>query len=140
MKSAAAIAFDYRPSRWLFAAIVLMPLLAIAAIASSGMPGWIKAACGIVACDCAGFALGGYWRPSVHRAVWQSAGHWRISDADGGEHVAELVGSAVRGAWIVLNLRRSDGRRLALILGPDNCDVDVRRLLRVRLARIANAA
>lgn len=134
MKSATAIAFDYRASRWLLVAIVLMAALALAAIVLNGMPTWSKIACGILACTFAGFALGRCLRPLLCRAVWQQTGHWRVADAGGREFNAELIRGVARGAWIVLNLRRSDGKNLALILGPDNCDMDTRRRLRVRLA------
>ncbi|HST26802.1 MAG TPA: protein YgfX [Rudaea sp.] len=140
MKSAIAIAFDYRPSRWLVAAVTLMALLAFAAIALSGMPSWAGIFAVIFAAACAGFALGRYLHPLVRRAAWQQAGHWRVADADGREFTAELIRGVVRGAWIVLNLRRSDGKDLALILGPDNCTADTRRQLRVRLSRIERGA
>ena len=137
MKSAVAIGFDYRPSRWLTAAIIFVAALAFIAIQLSGLPPLIKLAGAILAAGCTGFALGRYLHPLVRRAVWQQAGHWRLADADGSEFTAELIRGTARGAWIVLNLRRSDGRHLALILGPDNCDADARRRLRVRLASIA---
>ena len=134
MKSATAIGFDYRPSRWLLAAIIVMAALALAAIALSGAPAWTKAGICVAAGAWSGIALGRFWRPPVVRAAWQAGGHWRVAAADGREFTAELVRGVARGAWIVLNLRRSDGRHLALILGPDNCDADTRRRLRVRIA------
>jgi toxin CptA len=140
MKSATAIAFDYRPSRWLFAAVILMAVLAFAAIALSGMPSRSGIFVAILAAACAGLALGRRLRPLVRRAVWQQAGHWRVTDADGREFTAELTRGVARGAWVVLSLRRSDGKNSALILGPDNCRADTRRQLRVRLARIERAA
>ncbi|HSM99872.1 MAG TPA: protein YgfX [Rudaea sp.] len=140
MKSATAIAFDYRPSCWLVAAIALMAVLAVAAIALSGIPSWIRIFGAIAAVACAGFSLGRYLRPLVRRAAWQQGGHWHVADAGGREFTAELIRGVARGAWIVLNLRRSDGRHLALILGPGNCTADTRRQLRVRLARIESAA
>jgi len=39
----------------------------------------------------------------------------------------------------VLTLRAGNGERVVLILGPDNSDADVRRRLRVRLARARHA-
>lgn len=140
MKSAAAIAFDYIPSRWPIVAIVLMCALAFIGIALSGVPQWVKIFSAILAAVCAGFALGRFLRPLVRRAAWQQAGHWRVAAADDREFTAELIRGVARGAWIVLNLRRSDGKRLTLILGPDNCCVDTRRRLRVRLAHIEVAA
>jgi hypothetical protein len=136
MKSANAIAFDYRTSGWLVAAVILMAVLAVAATALSGAPSGFKLFSAIFAASCAGMAVGRYLRPFVRRAAWQQAGHWRVADADGREFTAELTRGVARGAWIVLNLRRSDGKDLVLILGPDNCTADARRQLRVRLARV----
>lgn len=136
MKSAIAIAFDYKPSRWLGVAIVLITVLALCAIALGGMPLWIKSVGALCAVACAGLGFVKYWRPLVRRGAWQAAGHWRVRDADDREFTAETVRGVARGAWIVLNLRRSDGKRLTLILGPDNCTADTRRQLRVRLAHI----
>jgi toxin CptA len=140
MKSATPVAFDYKPSRWLLAAVVLMCALALAGITWSGVPQWIKFFSAILAAVCAGFALGRFLRPRVRRAAWQQAGHWRVTDADGREFTAELTRGVARGAWIVLGLRRGDGKDLALVLGPDNCSADTRRQLRVRLARVEGVA
>ena len=140
MKSATAIAFDYWPSRWLAAAVVLLCALAFIGIVLSGAPQWAKIFSAILAAVCAGFALGRFLRPLVRRAAWQQAGHWRVTDADGREFTAESTRGVARGAWIVLRLRRSDGKDLALILGPDNSMADTRRQLRVRLARADGAA
>lgn len=140
MKSATVVTFDYRPSRWLVAAVIFMALLAFVAIELSGIPWWAGILAVILAAACAGFALGRFLRPLVRRAVWQQAGHWRVTDAGGREFTAELTRGVARGAWVVLGLRRSDGTDLALILGPDNCTADTRRQLRVRLARFEGAA
>ena len=134
MKSATAIAFDYRFSRWLTLAIAVVSLLAIGSIFSSGAPVWAKTGLSLAMAGWAGWTISPLRRPLIVRAAWLPGGHWRVVDADGREFTAELVGGVARGPWIVLNLRRSDGKRLALILGPDNCDTDIRRHLRVRLA------
>ena len=134
MKSATAIAFDYRISRWLTLAIAVVSLLAIVSIFSSGAPVWAKTGLSLAAAGWTGWAIGPLRRPPIMRAAWLHGGHWRVVDADGREFAAELVAGVARGAWIVLSLRRSDGRKLALTLGPDNVDADVRRRLRVRLA------
>ena len=44
MKSAPAIAFDYVPSRWLAAAIVAVALLALVAVAFTGVAAWARLA------------------------------------------------------------------------------------------------
>ncbi|HEY7872145.1 MAG TPA: protein YgfX [Rudaea sp.] len=133
MKSATAIAFDYRPSRWLLVAILIVAALALLSIVLSGAPSWAKTGLCVVAAVWAGFALRRCLRPQIVRAAWQPGGHWRVVDGNGNENVAELHHAVARGAWIVLNLHHA-GKRAALILGPDNCDADTRRRLRVRLA------
>ena len=140
MKSAPAIAFDYRPSRWLAIAIVLVALLALIALALSGIDLWMKLVIGCVACIYAGYALWRFLYAPARRVAWHAAGHWRVADIDGDEHVAELQHAVVRGDWIVLTLRHSNGERVPLVLAPDNCDVDIRRRLRVRLARARDDA
>lgn len=139
MKSAPAIAFDYGPSRWLAVAVAGVTLLAFVAVVLSGMPAWAKIAVAIVACVYAVHSLRRFWHPSARRVAWHEAGHWRIVAPDGIEHVADLEHAVVRGAWIVLRLRRNDKHRLTLLLGPDNCDADTQRRLRVRLARVRDA-
>lgn len=137
MKSAPVIAFDYRPSRLLAIAIVAIAVLAIVAVALCGLPWWAKLVAGAGACLYAAFALRKFWRLSAGRFAWQQAGHWRAADTAGIERVADLEDAVVRGPWIVLRLRYADdGVRVALILGPDNSDADLRRRLRVRLARV----
>jgi toxin CptA len=139
MKSAPAIAFDYVPSRWLAAAIAVMALLALFAVAFAGVGTWLKLA---LCCAVVAYAAHALWRhlgASTRRAAWHEAGHWRIALASGEERVAELRHAVVRGGWLVLTLRAGNGERVALILGPDNSDVDVRRRLRVRLARARDA-
>lgn len=137
MKSAAAIAFDYRPSRLLAGAIVLVLALALLGVALSGFGLPIKLLISTGAMLYAALTLRRFLRGGMRRAAWHEAGHWRVVDGDGEEHGAELAHAAVRGAWIALNLRRADGARIVLLLAPDNSDADVRRRLRVRLARAA---
>jgi toxin CptA len=137
MKSAPAIAIDYRPSRRLAAAIGVVAVAATIALALSGMSLGFKLALGAGACAYAAFELCRFLLAAPRRAVWHAAGHWRILDGDGVEHTAELAGSVVRGDWIVLRLRRHNRAITALILAPDNSDADLRRQLRVRLAHAA---
>ena len=137
MKSAPAIAIDYRPSRLLAAAIAVVGACAAFALALSGTPLWLKLALAAGACAYAAFELRRFLLAAPRRAVWHEAGHWRVIDSDGAEYVAELAGSVVRGDWIVLRLRRRDRSLTALILAPDNSAADLRRRLRVRLAHTA---
>lgn len=137
MKSAPAVAFDYRPSRFLIAGIAAALLLTMLALLLCGMPIAAKLLVAVIALIYAAIATRRFLRSSPRRAAWHTAGHWRLAFADGQETIAELVGSAIRGAWIVLNFRTGDGRRVNLVLGQDNSDAETRRLLRVRLSRNA---
>ena len=139
MQSALAIAFDYRPSRWLRIALIVMTLCAVAAIAASGLPTWAKVgAVGLVASYSAQA-----WRtlalPKLTRCAWHANGQWRVRAATGDEHSAQLVRASVRGPMIVLLLLAGPLRRVSLVLLPDNTDPDLQRRLRVRLSR-ADAA
>jgi len=135
MKSALAIGFDYAPSRMLGAGVVLIWLLGVAALAVCGLPAWSKAALAIATSLYAAWTVRDFLRPSCRHLLWHDAGHWRLSADVGEDQVAELAHAVVRGAWIVLVLRRTDGTRASFVLAPDNCSADVRRRLRVRLAR-----
>ncbi len=139
MKSAPAIAFDYVPSRWLAAAIAVIALLALFAVAFAGVGTWVRLALACAVVAYVAHALARHLREPTRRAAWHEAGHWRIGMASGEERVAELRHAVVRAGWLVLTLRAGNGERVVLILGPDNSDTDVRRRLRVRLARARDA-
>lgn len=135
MKSAAAITFDYRPSRWLGVAIAAVAVLACVSIAICGLSIGIKATLAALAAAYAVDTLRRFSRPPFVRALWHSAGHWRLADEDGNERMGELARSVVLGVVIVLTLRIDAKRTTAFVLVADNCDVETRRKLRVRLAR-----
>jgi len=135
MKSAAAIAFDYSSSRLLAGGVLLVLLLALLAIALSGLDLPLKLVVAGATLAYAAIALRRFLHNTVRRVAWHSAGHWRVVDAHGEQHTAELRRAVVRVDWITLDLRRSDGARIALVLAPDNSDAETRRRLRVRLAR-----
>jgi toxin CptA len=136
MKSAPAIAFDFRPSRWLNVAVWMIVTLAVVAVAFCGIPFWAK---GSVVVGIGIYAA--IWRlrssrTRIRRLSWYEAGHWRTVDVDGEERLADLQTGIVRGTWIALRLRDTDGRNLGFVLGPDNSSAELRRQLRVRLARV----
>ncbi len=135
MKSAPAIAFDYVPSRWLIAALIVVVLFALLAIAASAIALWLKLLVAVVAGMYATHAVRSLLRPVIRRCAWYESGHWRVRDASGQDHAASLLQAAVRGGIVVLLLRSELQRTTALVLLPDNCDADTRRRLRVRLAR-----
>lgn len=135
MKSAAAIAFDCGPSRTLAAALIAIWLGAVAGAFASALP--ITAALLVAASATfyAAVALRRLLTPLVVRCAWHADGQWRVRDRSDVEHAATLRHAAARGPLIVLVLLAGPLRRIAVILLPDNSTADVRRQLRVRLAR-----
>jgi len=135
MRSVPAIAFDYRPSRWLFAALVLAATLALLAVAMSGLALQMKLAIALAAVTYASWALRRFVLAPFDRVTWHAAGHWRLRGADEEERGGELVTATTLGAFIVLRLRVGPKRVVSLPLLFDNCERETRRVLRVRLSR-----
>lgn len=135
MKSVPAIAFDYRPSRWLMFGVAAATVLAVLAIAMCGLGLWLKMALMLVALAYAAQSLWRFSHPPFTQIMWHSAGHWRLGDKEGREHIGELIRAVTLGMLIVLVLRASAKTTVALPLLLDNCDAETRRRLRVRLAR-----
>jgi len=134
MTSAPAIGFEYRPSRWLPRVLAIVLLLALVAIALCGLSGWAKLGLALVTLALAGRGVRLASRTLVAAAGWAPDGGWSMHWADGNDGRAQLESFRVLGAWILLRLRAADGRRVVLLLTPDNSDADLRRRLRMRLA------
>ncbi len=132
MTSAPAIGFEYRPSRWPAIGAGAMLLMAMLAVALSGLPGWGKlAALGGVA---VAVLVSRMRQPIPPAAVgWNPDAGWSMLGRDGVETPAVLATHRVLAGCLVLELR-ADGRRQVLWLLPDNSDPDTRRRLRMRLA------
>ena len=139
MKSAAAIAFDYTPSRWLLAALIGVAMVALLAIAVSAIPLWLQLLLTAAACLYAWHSCRSLLRPVIRRCAWYEGGHWRVRDMAGQDHAASLRQASIRGGLIVLRFHSPLRRTTTLVLLPDNCDADTRRRLRVRLARASAA-
>jgi toxin CptA len=136
MKSAPAIGFDYRPSRFVAASAGLVWLFALLALAVCGLPAWSKGVLAVVASVYAAWALRDFLRRSFDHVFWHEAGHWRMSKGDELEQAAELLHAMVLGGVIVLSFRVASIGKVSVMLLPDNCEADTRRRLRVRLARV----
>jgi len=141
MKSASAIAFDYRPSRWLAAGAVVVLCAAIAAPWASALPTAIELALSLAACVIGTFSLRRFLRPPFWRIAYRASG-WIMVDAGGREKAALLRWHAQLGAWISMDFELDRGRRFRAVLGPDNLDAETRRRLVLMLARaeVAQAA
>lgn len=134
MRSAPAIGFEYRPSRWLARLLGVVAALAMLAIASCDGAWWwqLPALAGVAV------ACGRQWR-QWRACPWIAAGwlrdrEWTLRRVDGRDVSARLGSFRVFGALVWLRLTIPGERTLALLLAPDNADADLRRRLRMRLA------
>lgn len=114
-------------------------MLAGVSLAISGLPPLAKAIIGTLAAGYFGMSLRRFLLRAPVRVVWQSSGSWRLVDRRHRESDAMSVRATVRGEWMLIELRRTDRSRVALVLAPDNTDVETRRALRVRLSRNEDA-
>lgn len=134
MKSAAAIAFDYRPSRLLAALCSGVLLLGLGAIWYSGLahyPRWALLLSLLAVLSCA-LSLLRLLRPRFRQVGWDRDGNWLLLDAGRVQQPATLQGWTTLGSAVLLRLQ-AGGRTVNLQLLPDNLDRDTRRRLRVRL-------
>lgn len=137
MRTPPSIGFEYRPSRVLAACTAAMLVLAMMAIALSGIALPFKAALIILAFGYGTIALWRFLHPRVHALTWRGDGGVTIVLNGAGGNVVEVRGelgdARVFGPLIVLALRAT-GANENLWLLPDNIGADNRRRLRVRLA------
>lgn len=133
MKSAQAIAFDVAPSRRFEIVLLALAAAAMVAVTLSGLP-YADAVRGLVLIG-AIFAGSRYRRTGAWRVAWREDGTWGVADAQSVASEATLAGWSRLGHHVVLRLTLASGRRLSLLLLPDNVDADTRRRLVVRLAR-----
>ena len=139
MTSAPAIGFEYRPSRWPARLFVTVSLMAVLAMALSGIPIWAQVAVALgvaIACRRALRQL----NASVSAAGWAHSSGWTLRGVDGTDEPASLRSFKVMGSLVLLRLSSSRYGKLTLWLMPDNSDADIRRRLRMRLAVMKAAA
>lgn len=133
--SVPTIAFDYRPSRWLLAALLIVAVLAFLGLILCAAPPWFKLSLAIVVLIYLGHSLRRLLQPNWTSLVWHGQGYWRLHAGSDDPHIAELIGSTRIGWMIVLRFRLHARQRFDAVLLPDNLDADTRRRLCVRLAR-----
>lgn len=134
MTSAPAIGFEYLPSRWLPRLLWALAVLALIAIASCGLPWWLKLPLAALATMLVFRAVRRYRASSVKAAGWSGEGGWSLRLADHSDTPASLASFRVLGECILLRLRTASLGEQVLLLTPDNSDADIRRRLRMRLA------
>ncbi|QBB70387.1 hypothetical protein ELE36_08405 [Pseudolysobacter antarcticus] len=133
--SAPTIAFDYRPSRWLLAALLGVAALAMLGLTFCNAPLWLKLSLAIVALIYLGHSLRRLLQTKWTSLVWHAQGYWRLHAGSDDPHIAELIGSTRVGWLLVLRFRLHGRQRFDAMLLPDNLDADTRRRLCVRLTR-----
>lgn len=134
MKSAPPIAFDYRPSRAVIVATVVIAAAAAVAPWLSSLP---PVACAGLSALVLAFASGALVRfatPAFLRISHGAAG-WTLIDGERGERPALLVGHRRVGAMLVLDWRYDRHTHFRAVFAPDNLDAELRRQLVLLLAR-----
>lgn len=133
MKSAPAIAFDFRPCPYISAATATVAMLALFGIALCGLDNWLKLVLAILAIVLAALGLRGHLLPGFTRMA-RGEGGWLLVGVDGNEQTASLHAHVRRGPLLVLDMRDTTERRLRIVLTPGNSDAELRRRLILILA------
>ncbi|AGG89468.1 MULTISPECIES: protein YgfX [Rhodanobacter] len=134
MTSAPAIGFEYRPSRRLRQALVLVAALAWLAVALSALPAWLKLLLAAAVAMATWHTLRRLAAAPVTAAGWSADDAWTLHLADHQDMPATLASFRVLGVFVLLRLHTAEQGVQMLLLAPDNSDADIRRRLRMRLA------
>jgi toxin CptA len=134
MTSAPAIGFEYRPSRLLLRALVVVAMLAVLAVMLSALPLWLKPLLLVVVLAATWRAIRQLAANPIAAAGWSADNAWTLRLLDHEDVPATLASFRVLGALIWLRLQTAERGAQVLLLAPDNSDADIRRRLRMRLA------
>ena len=133
MTSAPAIGFEYRPSRWVPRLFVAVTVLAVLAIALSGLPSVLQIPIAIgVLIWCANAVR--LLRVPISAVGWANHGGWSLHGLDGADEPATLCSFKVVRTVVLVRLASRRYGKLTFWLMPDNSDADIRRRLGMRLA------
>ena len=134
MRSAPAIAFDYRPSRLIAVAGGIISVLALLGIAASGLPMIVKLVLSVIAIFYGVINLRRYSDSNIVRIAHGASG-WCLVDREGREWIVELKDHVHRGLLMVLVFSGEDLPTRRFVFVPDNIDRETcRRLLLVLAA------
>lgn len=133
MKSAPAIAFDYRPSRLIGVATTCMMALAIAAALLNGLDLPWRLLLALLASALGAIVLYRHFQLRFVR-IARGAGGWTLVDVQGHDRPANLLAHVHRGGLLVLEFGDESLPRTRFMLTPDNCNADLRRRLVLVLA------
>ncbi|MEO6688964.1 MAG: hypothetical protein ABIS07_07600 [Dokdonella sp.] len=134
MKSVPTIAFDYRASRSIAAALLLVCCAALLAPWLSALPlaGRTVVSLGVVALGVR--AARALLQPLFRRVAYRASG-WVLVDVAGNEHEVLLESHVRLGALIALHFRHGPRERFHALFASDNLDADTRRRLVLLLSR-----
>ncbi|UPG92024.1 hypothetical protein L2Y96_09755 [Luteibacter aegosomaticola] len=132
MTSAQGITFDARPSAALTSFLSCIVLAGALAPWPTSLPLAARACLSAAALAVGAWQVVRQRRPPLAAAQWHAKGGWTVVDRHGVVHAAEPRDARVVGEWVCLRLFWH-GARASLVLGPDNMDAEVLRILRIRL-------
>jgi toxin CptA len=117
---------------------LVISLLALWAVAISGVPEWLRAVLMLSVVLSGAASLVRLLQPRVRSLLWRSDGSVELvlrdrARDDGSPAVGMLQGARVMGPLVVLTVHWPPRGRATLWLLPDNLDPDTRRRLRMRL-------
>lgn len=134
MKSAPAIALDLVPSRRLALGALIIVVLALVAIAASGLPTWLGIVLAIGLAIHAVVTLRRFLAPRWSRLARDSTG-WQVADREHDTAVAELRHHARFGPLVALAFDVQGHRAFRFVVDRAAVDADEWRRLVLVLAR-----
>lgn len=134
MTSAPAIGFEYRPSRLLPRALVLVAAVANVAVAACALGLLLKLSLVAAVVTSSWLSLRRLAANPIAAAGWSADNAWTLHLLDHEDVTATLASFRVLGAFVLLRLQTAERGTQIVLLAPDNSDADIRRRLRMRLA------
>ena len=134
MKSAPSLSFEPRLSRHARTLAFVIGVLAVGAVASSGMPYGPKIGLATGMAIATAMTLRTLSTAPTPRCTRLADGHWLVR-LGATEHRVALNSSHDLGFVIALHFRSESGQRIDVALWPDSISPETRRQLRVWLAR-----
>jgi toxin CptA len=134
MTSAPAIGFEYRPSRCLPRALVVVAALAALAAMLSALDPWLKPVLLAIVLVATWRAIRRLAANPIAAAGWSADNAWTLRLLHHEDVPATLASFRVLGGFVWLRLRTAERGTQVMLLAPDNSDADIRRRVRMRLA------
>ncbi|MBI2994977.1 MAG: hypothetical protein HYY48_12495 [Gammaproteobacteria bacterium] len=128
----------YRSSRRLALLLVAMHAGAALAVSQAALPAWTSLCIVLVLACSGGLYIGQFsasWNRGPVELTLTAADQWLVKSADGTRQELQPMPPAFVHPWLlILRFKGSGNARQTFLFTPDNCDADLLRRLRVRLA------